>query len=190
MLSSLFSGSHGFLHVHCSCKSCSFHALQVFLQLRMIDLLRDNITTLPQNIANIQPSQPTAAVHNCSQLDKGWWSWQRLTVPKSKRYFKPNRMSPLFPPPTYAGLPASNISKQFFRGYAAQICPPVLKSTTASQQMLVTSLNGPPGRDNEAGYDAAMKEVLQVSATLDDVKKVIAECKWDGPLAHSNCPVL
>lgn len=49
---------------------------------------------------------------------------------------------------------------------------PVLRSTSESQEMLLTGLTGPPGQSDPAGFQAAMMEVLATSATLDDGKKV------------------
>lgn len=143
--------------------------VQVFLQFRMTDLLRDNNSTLPADIASIKPSQPTPAVHSCSNLTKGWWSWQQLTVPRSRAAFTPNTSSPVFPPPNYASGAAGT---QIFRGFAAQIFGPAFKSTSASREMLLAGLTGPPGQSDIPGLQAAMLEVLDESATLNDAKKV------------------
>lgn len=159
-------------------------ALQVFDQMGMINLLQDTnatLNTLRPDIAaipDVQRSSPT--VHNCGFLHQGWWHWQRLTVPTVNTTFRPspNVSAVVFPPLAYSNLPAArNVSTPFFRGFAATIAGPALTSTNASRDMLLSGLKGPPGRTDEAGYRHAMKAVLQQSGTLDDRKKVIAECE-------------
>lgn len=159
-------------------------ALQVFDQMSMINLLRDNNATLadPQmgrpDIATMRSSQPTPAVHQCSSLIQGWWYWQRLSVPRVNA-FRPSLNASLtpFPPASYSTMPAANISVPFFRGFAATLGGTALRATDAARGMLFAGLNGPPGRNDEAGFRRAMREVLQQSATLDDKKKTIAECE-------------
>lgn len=156
----------------------------------MINLLQDNTTTLFNRRRDVfdipdtpdRRSQPTAAVHDCSRVwDSlgGPWAWQRLTVPRVNTTFVPNRNATLapFPPPAYAALTPANVTTPFFRGFAATIAPAALRSTHESRQMLLAGLNGPPGARDETTFRKAMREVLQHSATLDDKKKVIAECE-------------
>jgi hypothetical protein len=157
---------------------------QVFRQLGMADLIFDTNATLAGGnlaLASMKNSQPTqATVHNCSSLDQGWWCWNRLTSPINKTMFTPNpnvTLSP-FPPDAYKNLPPNRTRTPFFRGYAATISGPALRSTVATKEMLLDGLNGPPGRNDEAGFRAAMRQVLQQSASLDDKKKVIAECEY------------
>lgn len=159
------------------------HALmQVFDQLSLINLLGDNATMLSTSypaVAAIQPSQPTPAVHQCANLHRGWWYWQRLRVPASRALFTPSTnpsLSP-FPPESYRSVPAANTSTPFFRGFAATLAKPALRSIDESRSMLLGSLNGPPGESDLPGLSRAMRQVLQQSATLDDRKKVIAECE-------------
>lgn len=46
--------------------------------------------------------------------------------------------------------------------------------------MILGGLNGPPAESDLPGLERAMRQVLQQSATLDDRKKVVAECKSSG----------
>lgn len=139
----------------------------------------ENLASVPAEL-NPRPSQTaTPTVHNCNALTGGVWSWQRLTVPRSK-LFTPNISSPVFPPPNYrnsgfvTGTPV-------YRGFKAEVAGPVLKNTVDSIQMLTAELKGPPRESNKAGFQEAMREVLLESATLNDAKKVCmlwsrAEC--------------
>lgn len=60
----------------------------------------------------------------------------------------------------------------------------------ALREMLLKDLVGPPGRTNEAGYRTAMREVLTHSASLDDRKKIIAECECPGAQRSPGTPCL
>jgi hypothetical protein len=171
--------------------SAAVVTVQVFEQLGMIYLLQDNTATLFNRSRTVhdipgQPnnrSQPTATVHNCSRVWDtlgGPWAWQRLTVPRTNTTFRPNISPALapFPPPAYTNLTTdAQVNTPFLRGFAATIAPAALRSTHESRQMLLEGLNGPPGAKEEAAFRRAMRDVLQASATLDDKKKVIAECE-------------
>lgn len=89
---------------------------------------------------------------------------------------KQNASLASFPPANYTAL-SGGVTQPFFRGYAAVLAGPALRSTQESRSMLFRGLNGPPGKDDEAGLRSAMTEVLQQSGTLDDRKKVVAECE-------------
>lgn len=154
----------------------------MFDQLSLVNLLRDNntLTKLHPQVASIRGSQQsTAAVHDCSTLHQGWWSWQRLTAPKNDSLFQPNTNALLapFPPAAYRNLPDANKETPFFRGAAACIAPAALKSTDEARDAIMAGLKGPPGQNQETDFRRAMQEVLQQSGSLDDAKKVIAECE-------------
>ena len=165
----------------------------MFSQLGIIYLLKDNKETVnastkynltvPEDPA--KRSQPTATVHDCSRLASlgGLYRWQGLAVPKNKTFFRPTNDPTLSPFPESYNVPESGVSTPFFRGYAATLAEPALRGTSQSLDMLMNGLNGPPGADGTApgpadrAFKRAMREVLQQSATLDDKKKVIAECE-------------
>lgn len=150
----------------------------------MIYLLRDLDATLPKRLQIVNNTQPTAAVHDCRQVSQsgGVWSWQRLTVPNNSLSFTPSTNPDgvnaiPFPPLTdYIDKNKSGTTTPFYRGYGAEVARAMLTSTTRSQHLLLAELDGPP-QGNGSVLRRAMRQVLQASGTLDDRKKVIAECK-------------
>lgn len=160
---------------------------QVFDELGMIYLLRDLNSTLPKVLQAVTVTQPKAAVHDCRQVDQsgGAWSWQRLRVPNNSLSFTPsnNPDATPFPPSTYVDEGRSGTGTPFYRGYGAQVAAAMLTSTTRSEQLLLAELNGPP-QGNGTALRRTMRQVLQASGSLDDRKKVIAECTCMQTAAH------
>lgn len=177
---------------------------QVFEQFNMVKLLQDTPVTLNAtypDIADVKTDQQQATVHNCSFPGYKWWRWQALKVPRVSNttnltaamidggYFRPGP-GQIYPPASYTLLntnssrPPVNASIPFFRGQAATIAKATLRSIEAARTngSLLEGLNGPPASkgqtsDQVTAFRRAMQEVLQVSASLDDRKKVIAECE-------------
>lgn len=183
-------------------------SLQVFEQLDMVKLLQDNRNTLGASYSAINATQTDQAqptVHNCAAANYTWWKWQVLKTPNlganvttgftaemiHRKWLTPGTP---FPPTSYGVLNGSNVSAPFFRGQAATIARATLRSTEVARTngSLLEGLDGPPAArsqsdDQKVAFRRAMQEVLQVSASLDDRKKVIAECECQECLWTACC---